>query len=178
MVMIGRTTIHPVRHILSSPCGDTQAYYFLNDYDPYSGSVGQLRYSTPAHNMAVPTYMAAYSTPPSYNTPAYHQSTGNGSAIFWLNEANVSYLAGSYQQAAESYARAVDLDSSLSQGWLNLGNSLYFLGRYQASLNAYDAVLGSDPQNANAFAGKSQALLALNNTRRPNNPTMIPSPVQ
>jgi len=129
-----------------------QAYRFLNyddeGYDPYG---------VPAYN--APTYST-----PANNTPAYNQSVGNGNAIYWLNEANVSYLTGSYEQAAESYAKAVNLDPSLSKGWLNLGNSLYYLGRYQASLNAYNALLKLEPQNADALAGKSLTLLALNKT--------------
>jgi tetratricopeptide (TPR) repeat protein len=115
---------------------------------------------------------------PTYNLPAYNQNIGSGTAKYWLDDANRLYLVGSYEKAAESYARAVNLDPSLSQCWLNLGNSLYFLGRYQASLNAYGAVLRLDPQNANALTGKSQALSALNNTFGPSNSTMIPSTVQ
>jgi len=98
----------------------------------------------------------------SHSAPAYNQSIGNGNATYWLNEANVSYLTGSYEQAAESYAEAMNLDPSISLGWLNLGNSLYFLGKYQASLNAYNTLLNLEPQNANALAGKNQATLALN----------------
>ena len=156
---------------------DNEAYYFLNYYDPYGGTAyGQARYGTPAYNIPtyrtaptysaapVPTYTAEYSTPSSSSAPAYNQNTGNNSAIYWLNEGNMSYLAGSYEQAALSYANAVGLDPSLSEGWLNLGNSLYFLGKYQASLNAYDALLKFEPRNADALAGKNQALLALNKT--------------
>jgi tetratricopeptide (TPR) repeat protein len=79
-----------------------------------------------------------------------------------LDEANVLYLTGSYEQAAKSYAKAVNIDPSRSEGWLNLGNSLYFLGRYQASLDAYVSLLNREPNNANALAGKNNALLALN----------------
>ena len=156
---------------------DNEANYFLNYYDPYGGTVySQPRYVTPAYNLptysAVPTYSAApaptytaeYSTPSSSNTPAYNQSVGNDGATYWLNQANMSYLTGSYEQAALSYANAVGLDPSLSEGWLNLGNSLYFLGSYHASLNAYNALLKLEPQNAEALAGKSLALLALNKT--------------
>ena len=118
----------------------TDASYFLNDYDPYG----------------VPAYSA-----PSHNAPANNQS-----ASYWLNEANVSYLTGSYEQAAESYAKAVNIDPSLKSGWLNLGNSLYFLGRYQASLNAYNSLLNLEPKNAEALAGRSLAMEAIerNNT--------------
>lgn len=122
-----------------------EAYRFLHcddeGYYPYGVSTqSQLRYSAPASEL----------------------STVNDSAAHWLEEANVSYLTGSYEQAAESYAQAVNLDPSLSVGWLNLGNSLYFLGRYQASLNAYNTLLSLEPNNADALAGKNQALLALN----------------
>jgi len=118
-------------------------------------------------------YTGEYSTPPSSNTLAYNQSVGNYGATYWLNQANVSYLTGSYEQAALSYSNAVGLDPSLSEGWLNLGNSLYYLGKYQASLNAYNALLKLEPQNAEALAGKSLSLLALNGTGGSNTSTVI-----
>ncbi len=125
-----------------------EAYNFLygNDECYYAP------YSAPAYN------------PTSYNVPTYSQNMSNEYATYWLNEANIFYLTGFYQKAAESYANAVNLDPCLSKGWLNLGNCLYFLGKYQASLNAYNALLNLEPQNADALDGKSQALLALNKT--------------
>lgn len=96
------------------------------------------------------------------NQPAYKSSTVDENATRLLNEANTFYLNGSYQQAAEFYAKAVNIDTSLSEGWLNLGNSLYFLGRYQESLNAYVALLNREPTNANALDGKNMTLSALN----------------
>ncbi|MFB3763635.1 MAG: tetratricopeptide repeat protein [Methanotrichaceae archaeon] len=96
-------------------------------------------------------------------TPEINQPI-NGTASYWLDKGNNSYLAGSYEEAEESYARAVDIDPSLMEGWLNMGNALFFLGRYQESLNAYDAALRLEPQNANALEGKRRILLALNRT--------------
>jgi tetratricopeptide (TPR) repeat protein len=145
---------------------DIQTYRFLN-YD----DEGYYPYDVHANNAP------AYSTH-TYNTPAYNQSVNNGNATYWLNEANMSYLTGSYAQATESYAKAVTIDPSLSDGWLNLGNSLYYLGKYQASLNAYDALLKLEPQNEDALAGKSLALLALNRTSGFNISTIAPSTVQ
>ena len=98
---------------------------------------------------------------------------GNSTADYWLNDANRLYLTGSYEQAAKSYAKAVNLDPSLLAGWLNLGNSLYYMSKYQASLNAYNALLKLEPQNADALAGKSLALLALNKTGGSNTSTVI-----
>ena len=101
---------------------------------------------------------------PYYNQLASSQTNTNGTSDHWLSEGNRFYLAGSYEQAATSYADAVKLNPYLSEGWLNMGNALYFLGRYQESLASYDALLGQEPQNVNALKGKSQALLALNRT--------------
>jgi len=101
---------------------------------------------------------------PYYNQPASIQTNTNGTSDHWLNEGNRFYLAGSYDEAATSYADAVKLNPYLSEGWLNMGNALYFLGRYQESLASYDALLGQEPQNVNALKGKIQALLALNRT--------------
>jgi tetratricopeptide (TPR) repeat protein len=129
---------------------DIEAYNFLN-YD----EEGYYPYGVPAYN--APTYNTL-----THNTLAYNQSIGNGSATYYLNIANVSYLTGSYEQAAEPYAKAVNLDPSLKNGWLNLGNSLYYLRKYQASLNAYNTLLNLEPQNANALASRGQAILALN----------------
>ncbi|MDQ1261818.1 MAG: Tetratricopeptide repeat protein [Euryarchaeota archaeon] len=123
--------------------GDCECYYAQHGgyYPPYAGEI----YGTSANN-----------------APAYSSNTVGENATDLLDEANVFYLIGSYEQAAKSYAKAVNIDPSLSEGWLNLGNSLYFLGKYQASLDAYVALLNREPNNANALAGKNNALSALN----------------
>jgi tetratricopeptide (TPR) repeat protein len=101
---------------------------------------------------------------PYYNQEPASNVNTNGTSDHWLNEGNRLYLAGSYEQAAASYAEAVKLNPDLSEARLNMGNAFYFLGRYQESLASYDALLGQEPQNANALKGKSQTLLALNRT--------------
>ena len=141
------------------------AYNFLygNDesyYAPYGGYYAP--YGVHAYNAAAynnPTY-----NKPSNNIPTYSLNAVGENATYWLNEGNVSYLTGYYEQAAMSYANAVGLDPSLSEGWLNLGNSLHYLGKYRASVNAYGTLLKLEPQNADALTGKSLALLALNRT--------------
>ena len=94
----------------------------------------------------------------SYLAPSY------GTASYWMNEGNRLYMAGSYEQAAAMYTRAVNLDPSLRVAWLNLGNAFYFLGRYQESLNAFETVLYMEPQNAAAWQDKGLDLVALSRT--------------
>lgn len=96
------------------------------------------------------------------------QPFGNDTAEYYLNKANEFYLTGSYEQAAELYAKAVEIDPSLQNGWLNMGNALFFMRRYEESLNAYNSVLNLNPQNENALLGKSEALSALNRTDEAN----------
>jgi tetratricopeptide (TPR) repeat protein len=135
----------PTREEIEQSLWNFEAYRFLY-YDDY----GYYPYDVMARAQ------------PQYSAPSTSPSANNDSAVRYLEEANVSYLTGSYEAAAESYAKDVNLDPTLAAGWLNLGNSLYLLGRYQASLNAYNTLLGLEPNNSNALAGKNQALMALN----------------
>ena len=126
----------------------SEIYYFMN-YDD-------------CDNLYPPAY-----TPANRNSVS-NQVANNTTASYWLDNANKLYLAGYYEQAAASYAKAVNLDPSLSEGWINMANSLYFLGRYQESLDAYNAVIASDPLNANAILGKGKVLMAINRTQETN----------
>lgn len=113
------------------------------------------------HGLYYPPYAGAIRDPSAGNAPTDSLNAAGEDAPSLLDQANVFYLTGSYEQAAESYAKAVNIDPTLSVAWLNLGNSLYFLGRYQASLDAYEALLNLEPGNADALAGKEKALMSL-----------------
>lgn len=107
--------------------------------------------------------------PINYGVPVGSYSlTGSGTTSLWMNQGDQLYEAGSYEQAAAMYTRAVNLDPSLKAAWLNLGNSFYFLGRYQESLNAFETVLNMEPQNAASWQGKGLDLMALNRTAEAN----------
>lgn len=127
----------------------SEIYYFMN-YDD-------------CDNLYPPAY-----TPANRNSVS-NQVANNSTASYWLDNANKLYLAGYYDQAAASYANAVKIDPSQSDGWINMANSLYFLGRYQESLDAYNTVIASDPLNANAVLGKGKVLMAMNRTQETNN---------
>jgi tetratricopeptide (TPR) repeat protein len=126
---------------------EAEAYAWLHSDNTYSSPVSPYNYGTPASYVVVGIY---------------------GTAAYWLNQANKLYLAGSYEQAATMYGRALNLSPSLYGAWLNLGNALYFLGRYNESLNAYDSVIRLNSQNALAWQGKGLDLLALNRTNEAN----------
>jgi tetratricopeptide (TPR) repeat protein len=103
------------------------------------------------------------SRPYNYGVPVgSYLAPGYDTASNWMNEGNRLYMAGSYEQAAAMYTRAVNLNPSLRVAWLNLGNAFYFLGRFQESLNAFETVLYMEPQNGAAWQGKGLDLVALN----------------
>jgi tetratricopeptide (TPR) repeat protein len=141
----------PSRATREQAMWEAEAYAFLN------GDIGYPGY---------PVYRPSnYGAPVgSYLAPGY----GTGTASYWMNQGNRLYTAGSYEQAAAMYTRAVNLDPSLRAAWLNLGNAFYFLGRYQESLNAFETVLYMEPQNAGAWQGKGLDLVALNRTNEAN----------
>ncbi len=133
--------------------------------DIYNFLYGDYECYLAQHGTYYPPYAEDIDHKSTDTKPTSGSATVSENATKLLDEANVFYLTGSYEQAAESYAKAVNIDPALSEGWLNLGNSLYFLGRYQASLDAYIALLNREPDNANALAGKNNALAALNKTK-------------
>jgi tetratricopeptide (TPR) repeat protein len=139
---------YPTQSEIEQSMWNSEIYYFLN-YDN-------------CDNLYKAAYKAANSNPVS------NQVANNTTASYWLDNANKLYLAGYYEQAAASYAKALKLDSSQSVGRINMATSLYFLGRYKESLDAYNAVIASDPLNANAILGKGKVLMAMNRTQGTN----------
>lgn len=137
--------------------GDCNCYYARHGlyYPPYAGESSDTSASALA-DASADTSAASTST-----DSADSSKSNEEDPVSLMDKANVLYLTGSYEQASLLYAKAVNLDPSLSKGWLNLGNCLFFLGRYQASLDAYEALLSREPDNANALAGKNNALSAL-----------------
>jgi tetratricopeptide (TPR) repeat protein len=138
----------PTQSEIEQRMWNSEIYYFLN-YDN-------------CDNLYPPAYT------PTNRNPVPSLVANNTSASYWMDNADKLYLAGYYDQAAASYAKAVKLDPSQTVGWINMANSLYFLGRYKESLDAYNAVIASDPLNANAILGKGKVLMAMNRTQETN----------
>jgi tetratricopeptide (TPR) repeat protein len=164
----GCYTPHPTEAEIQQFQWMKEAFCFLYSDDCYCGAVAPY-YLGPSG----PTFVAG--------TPAVTfagPSTADDSAEYWLNQANELYLTGSYEKAAESYAKAVEIDPYLLDGWLNMGNSLFFSGRYEEALNAYNSALNLDPQNENAWLGKSKALSALNRMQEANSAMKVVEKLQ
>jgi tetratricopeptide (TPR) repeat protein len=159
IAILAWTILGPALVISSGTCD-----YCWGDGYPSTNAEQQRIWMNEAFNFLYCDYCYQGFWPYYSQEPASIQTNDNDTSDHWLGEGNRFYLAGSYENAAASYAEAIKLDPYLSEALLNRGNALYFMGQYQESLASYDALLGQEPQNVNALKGKSQALLALNRT--------------
>ncbi|HJW88154.1 MAG TPA: tetratricopeptide repeat protein, partial [Dehalococcoidia bacterium] len=56
----------------------------------------------------------------------------------FLEEGNRLYKEGKYQEALESFDKALAFDPRLAAAWYNRGNALAKLGEYQEAVESYD----------------------------------------
>ena len=61
--------------------------------------------------------------------------TVRGDARDWLSRGLVLGLLGRYEEALESFDKAIELDPNNALAWLNRGRALYALGRHQEALD-------------------------------------------
>jgi tetratricopeptide (TPR) repeat protein len=166
----GCYTWHPTEAEIQQWQWMKEATCFLYSDDCYCGTVAPYYFGTSAGSTSVSRTPAI--------TFASTQTPADDTAEYWLKQANEFYLAGSYEQAVESYAKAVEIDPNNLDGWLNMGNAYFFMSRYEEALNAYNSVLNLDPQNENAWLGKSKALSALNRTNEADSATNVVEKLQ
>jgi len=87
-----------------------------------------------------------------------------GTAIFdkghyyWLNEGNDLYAAKRYEEALDSYKKALDIDSENVETWHSLGFTLDKLERYEEALASYDNALDIDPEYTYVWIGRGDTL--------------------
>lgn len=92
-----------------------------------------------------------------------------GTAIFdkghyyWLNEGNDLYAAKRYEEALDSYKKALDIDPApgYPYAWKNRGDTLQWLNRYEEALASYDKALEIDPEYVKAWSNRGLTLRKL-----------------
>lgn len=83
--------------------------------------------------IALITFLAAVSIPPV--TGEY--AAGN-TAEYWSRLGDQQFLNDSFQEAAESYDKALELDSANVYLWINKGKSLANMRRFQDAIACFD----------------------------------------
>jgi tetratricopeptide (TPR) repeat protein len=58
------------------------------------------------------------------------------------------YNLRKYNEAMESYDRAIKIDPNNAYAWYNKGNALYALGEYNEAMESYDRAIKIDPNYA------------------------------
>jgi hypothetical protein len=94
--------------------------------------------------------------------------TETASAEYWLENGNVLYGQGRYDEAAKSYDRCILLDPQLEAAWFNKGNALYMQGYYDNALSAFDKAIEINPQDANTWICRGLTLKKLGRTLEAN----------
>ena len=64
------------------------------------------------------------------------------------------YENGSYEEAADAYDEAIQMDPSDADAWFGKGNSIKIIYKSDANLTILHEVLGFDPQYADAWAAR------------------------
>jgi tetratricopeptide (TPR) repeat protein len=75
-----------------------------------------------------------------------------------FSTANVSYELKRYEEALDSYDRALAIRPDFAHALGNRGNVLFELKRYEEALDSYDRALAIQPDFAEAYHGRGNAL--------------------
>lgn len=75
-------------------------------------------------------------------------------AGYWLKEGHELYTNDSFEQAAQAYDKAIQIDPKNASAWLGKGDSLKVINKNDEALVALNKTLDLDPQNADAWASK------------------------
>ena len=82
-------------------------------------------------------------------------------AIAYYNKGLAFYAQGQYDEAIESYDKALTVDDKLVAAYVGKGKALYYLGKYEDAKNSYDEALKIDENLVAAHVGKGNALYYL-----------------
>jgi tetratricopeptide (TPR) repeat protein len=95
-------------------------------------------------------------TAPQQNRPAAQKTREQR-----LAEGQAHYNARRYEEAAQAFTQALELDINYIAAWNNLGHARYDLKEYEDALKAYNRAIELAPTLLNAWMGKSNALRGL-----------------
>ena len=82
-------------------------------------------------------------------------------ASLFVLQGNANYGLGRFEDALQSYAKAIELDSFDVEARANYGSTLFTLGRYVDALNACDAAILTDDNFVPAYINVAHCLVAL-----------------
>jgi tetratricopeptide (TPR) repeat protein len=78
-----------------------------------------------------------------------------------LTQGNLLFLAGRYEEAIESYDRAISFSPDYHEAWYNRGYALDELGRYEEAIKSYDQAISFKSDKYEAWSNRGVALVNL-----------------
>jgi tetratricopeptide (TPR) repeat protein len=80
------------------------------------------------------------------------------SGLFLWKLANKFHTINSYEEAIDSYDRAISFKHDLHEAWYNRGNSLGNLGRYEEAIESYDRAISFQHDKHEAWYNRGNSL--------------------
>jgi tetratricopeptide (TPR) repeat protein len=71
-----------------------------------------------------------------------------------IRKGDASYNLKNYEEALNSYDKAIEILPDYPDAWIRKGNVFYHLQKYDEALECYDKAIQIDPKNAHAFVRK------------------------
>ena len=79
-----------------------------------------------------------------------------------LEQGNIFYANNQYEEAIDSYDKALEIKPDYYKAWENKGGVLFKLGQYEKAITAYDKALSIQPNYYQAWNNQGNGLLHLN----------------
>ena len=89
-----------------------------------------------------------------------HQ-TPEQQANLWLEKGRILDADRNYEEAMDSYDKALEVKPSYYEAWLSRGGMLYKLERKEEAIASYDKAIKFKPDSANTWVARGMALFAL-----------------
>jgi len=99
---------------------------------------------------------------------AYKQSAkyaGDRAGLPLYNLGNTYQRLEQYQEAAECFHQATQVDPTMADAWINLGRLLDDSGQHEAAVECYDKALESEPADVVAWSNRGNSLRSLGKSK-------------
>jgi tetratricopeptide (TPR) repeat protein len=86
--------------------------------------------------------------------------------LTWFEKGQSFYASDNYNEAIESYARAIELDASLAAAYNGRGDAYASLGDTQQAIKDYDKAIERDPEDVVAYYNRGTVYSDIGDTKQ------------
>ena len=82
----------------------------------------------------------------------------NASGLSFIEEGTRSHETGQFDDAVDSFEKALSLDPGRYDAWIGRGSALFYLDRYSDALTSFDKAIEIDPRRPDAWKNRGRTL--------------------